>query len=130
MASTCELLGRGTHPIHTPLGVRTIEDEIVQYAGERKIIETQGLKDAENEYEDQIASLLQSLSEQLVITIGPAIVKRLLQKFVSENSEQDDPPEFTDQVNARPESARLNADCYLENEVKSPSLLWYVGTNT
>ncbi len=37
---------------------KTIEDEMVQYAGERKILETKGLRDAENEYGDQIASLL------------------------------------------------------------------------
>lgn len=74
---------------------KAIEDEIVRYAGEHKILKTEGLRDAENEYGDQLASLLQSLSERLVITMGPAIVKRL-QEVVSENSDKrlrDDPPE-------------------------------------
>lgn len=62
---------------------KRIQEEIIQYAGELKMIEVSGIGDAEKAYKEEISSLLQRLSDQLVETMGPAILKRSLQKVAA-----------------------------------------------
>ncbi|KID82203.1 hypothetical protein MGU_10461 [Metarhizium guizhouense ARSEF 977] len=62
---------------------QTIQDEIVQYAGDKKILEIYWA-DAEKEYTSQIETVLQRLCDQLTPAMGSAVVKRSLQKLPTE----------------------------------------------
>lgn len=66
-----------------PDDVSVIESEIVQYAGERKILEMSGLRDAENAYKDQVAAVLQALSDRLVATLHPSFFQHSLQAYAA-----------------------------------------------
>ncbi|KAJ6779600.1 hypothetical protein PWT90_08382 [Aphanocladium album] len=58
---------------------KSTQDDIVRYAGERKLVEIYGLRDAEITYEKQTASVLQKLSVQLITALGPAVLEQSLQ---------------------------------------------------
>lgn len=79
-----------------PLGDETaIENGVVRFTGERKIL-TNGLRDAEDAYKDQIVSVLQSLSDRLVTIMDPSVIKRLLQNVSAKNLGQYLPDDLFD----------------------------------
>ncbi|OAQ58249.1 hypothetical protein VFPPC_12217 [Pochonia chlamydosporia 170] len=65
-----------------------LQDDIVRYSGELQVLKDRGRADAEHEYEIQAESVLQRLSDELIPTIGPAVVKRSLQKLPLEQRQQ------------------------------------------
>ena len=71
----------------------SIEAEIVRLAGELQILQDRGRADAEVTYENQIESVLQRLSDELIPTIGPAVIKKSLQNIAVEIRQQYLPDE-------------------------------------
>lgn len=67
---------------------KELQDDIVRYSGELQVLKDRGRADAEHEYEIQVESVLQRLSDELIPTIGPAVVKRSLQKLPLEKRQQ------------------------------------------
>ncbi len=61
----------------------TTEDEIVQYASEIKALRQNGLRGFENAYQNEVACVLQTVTDLLTTTIHPSYVKRSLQKIAT-----------------------------------------------
>ncbi|OAQ58981.1 hypothetical protein VFPPC_16910 [Pochonia chlamydosporia 170] len=81
---------------------KELQDDIVRYSGELQVLKDRGRADAEHEYEIQVESVLQRLSDELIPTIGPAVVKRSLQNLPLEKRQQYVPGDVlvSDQTNA------------------------------
>lgn len=78
---------------------KTIQDDIIQHAGEKRILEVFGLQDAEDAYKKQMAVVLETFSRQLVTTLGPARVRQSLldidSPFLDEHIAVEMPNEIT-----------------------------------
>ncbi|TQV90176.1 hypothetical protein IF1G_11175 [Cordyceps javanica] len=61
----------------------TTEDQIVHYANEIKTLKKNGLHDLEKAYQDEVACVLQTVTDLLTTTIHPSFVKRSLQKIAT-----------------------------------------------
>ncbi|KAM3526961.1 hypothetical protein MY4038_006577 [Beauveria bassiana] len=97
---------------------KTVEDDIIRYAGERKMLEVNGLGDAENAYENQIAAVLQSLSDQLITTLGPAAVNHSLRKIDVQKLEEYIPDALLNRITLSPRNVRYG--------VRSLQLSWKI----
>lgn len=60
-----------------------IKNEIVRYSGERKMMEMNGLRDAENACGSQVAAVLQALSDRLVATLPPSFFDQSRQNLAT-----------------------------------------------
>ncbi|KAM3518598.1 hypothetical protein MY4038_010054 [Beauveria bassiana] len=70
-------------PQPQPGVAHTTEDEIVHYAIEIKALKKIGLRDLENAYQNEVACVLQTVTDLLTTTIHPSYVKRSLQKIAT-----------------------------------------------
>lgn len=61
----------------------TIKNTIVQYSGERRIMEMNGLRDAENTCRSQVAAVLQTLSNRLVATLPTSMLDQSRQNLAT-----------------------------------------------
>ncbi|KAH8713583.1 hypothetical protein HC256_006714 [Beauveria bassiana] len=66
-----------------PEDAGSIENEIIQYAGERKSLEMNGLRNAEDAWKERVATVFQELSDRLVATLQPPFFQQSLQKFTA-----------------------------------------------
>lgn len=98
----------------------TNETDIIRHAGERKMLELNGLRDAENTYAKQLASVLQTLSDQLITTLGPDTVKRSLQNTSTLSREENIPDGLWSGATPSLGNMRTRADSGPLYEVKSP----------
>ncbi|KAJ4146958.1 hypothetical protein LMH87_001511 [Akanthomyces muscarius] len=90
-----------------PEDAGSIENEIIHYAGERKSLELNGLKYAEDAWKERVATVFQELSDRLVATLPPPFFQQSLQKFNARTLEPCllyDPEQATEEV---PDSASL-----------------------
>lgn len=60
-----------------------IENDILRYAVERKSLEINGLRNAEDVWKDQVATVFQTLSDRLVATLQPSFFQQSLQKVAA-----------------------------------------------
>ncbi|KAJ2972197.1 hypothetical protein NQ176_g7292 [Zarea fungicola] len=74
---------RQPRPQLRPGDENTIEDEIVHYASEIKAVKKNGLGDFESAYQDEVACVLQTVTDLLMTTIHPSYVKGSLQKIAT-----------------------------------------------
>ncbi|KAM3553301.1 hypothetical protein ARSEF4850_006981 [Beauveria asiatica] len=79
----CTARLRQPQPQPQPGVGHTTEDEIVHYASEIKALKKIGLRDLENAYQDEVACVLQTVTDLLTTTIHPSYVKRSLQKIAT-----------------------------------------------
>lgn len=78
-------------------GVDSIRNEIISYASQLKVIESDRktiLSNAATVYQSQVSILAQNLSDMLVTAMGPNLVKRALTTMATLNS-QDRPSSLT-----------------------------------
>lgn len=99
-----------------PEDAGSIENEIIHYAGERKSLELNGLKYAEDAWKERVATVFQELSDRLVATLPPPFFQQSLQKFNARTLEPCllyDPEQATEEV---PDSASLGT-CHEVNSL-------------
>lgn len=66
-----------------PEDADSIENEIIQYAGERKSLELNGPGYAEDAWKERVATVFQGLSDRLVATLPPPFFQQSLQKLTA-----------------------------------------------
>ncbi len=102
-----------------PEDAGNIENEIIQYAGERKSLEINGLRNAEDAWKERVATVFQDLSDRLVVTMQPPFFHQSLQKFTARTLEPCsiyDPEQAT--AEEVPDSANVGT-CHEVNTIYS-----------
>ncbi len=97
----------------------SIETEIIQYAGDRKSLEINGLRNAEDAWKERVATVFQELSDRLVATLQPPYFQQSLQRFTAGTLEPCllyDPEQAT--VEELPDSANVGT-CHEVNTIHS-----------
>lgn len=103
---------------------KSITDEIVREGGHLKMLQVNSLRDAENVYEKQTAAVLQTLSDLLITALGPAFIRRSLQKISTQNLEEYIPVDLLNSASPLLENERRRASSGLLHGVSSLPRSW------
>lgn len=109
----------------------TTEDVIVHYAIEIKALKKIGLRDLENAYQNEVACVLQTVTDLLTTTIHPSYVKRSLQKTATGELKPYFPYDLLcneEKETAHPPSERASAEPDQSRRVRSHSVAQHAGT--
>lgn len=115
-----------------PGDVNTTEDEIVQYASEIKALRQNGLRDFENAYQNEVACVLQTVTDLLTTTIHPSYVKRSLQKIATGELKPYFPYDMLhseEKETTPPHSERASAEPGQDHGVRSLPLVQHAETD-